>query len=124
MATVGSEEEEEGEKWVKHYSSNHQILVVGDGDFSFSLSLARSFGSASNILPTSLDPFDVVIKKYKEAKSNLENLKMLGTSPLYGVDATKMKRYPELRMRQFDRIIFNFPHAGFHGKEDDIRLIQ
>ena len=46
-----------GEKWAKDYSSNHQILLVGDGDFSFSLSLARSFGSASNIVATSLDPY-------------------------------------------------------------------
>ncbi|POO03691.1 S-adenosyl-L-methionine-dependent methyltransferase [Trema orientale] len=123
MAMMGFEEEE-GEKWVKHYSSNHQILVVGDGDFSFSLSLARSFGSASNILPTSLDPFDVVTKKYKKAKSNLENLRKLGTTPLHDVNATLMKIYSVFSMRKFDRIIFNFPHAGFCGKEDDIRVIH
>ena len=49
---------------------------------------------------------------------------MLGASPLHGVNATMMKTFPELSMRKFDRIIYNFPHAGFHGKEDDIRLIQ
>ncbi|XP_055826418.1 uncharacterized protein LOC129894812 [Solanum dulcamara] len=26
--------------------------------------------------------------------------------------------------REFDRIIYNFPHAGFHGSEDNIHLIQ
>ncbi|XP_050279473.1 uncharacterized protein LOC126720739 isoform X3 [Quercus robur] len=118
------EEEEEEEKWVKNYSSNHQILLVGEGDFSFSLSLARSFGSASNILASSLDPYDVLIKIYKEAKLNLENLEKLGASLLHGVDATKMKLHSELRWRKFDRIIFNFPHAGFHGKEDHAHVVK
>ncbi|XP_015896784.3 heavy metal-associated isoprenylated plant protein 41 isoform X1 [Ziziphus jujuba] len=122
------EEEEEKdlegeEKWVKHYSSKHQILLVGEGDFSFSHSLANSFGSASNIDATSLDPYDELIKKYKEAKPNLENLKKLGASVLHCVDATKMKSHTDLKMRKFDRIIFNFPHAGFHGREDDAQLI-
>ena len=45
------------ERWVKHYSSSDQILLVGEGDFSFSLSLALAFGSASNILATSLDSY-------------------------------------------------------------------
>lgn len=47
--------EEDTEKWVKYYSSFHQILLVGDGDFSFSICLAQSFGSASNIVASSLD---------------------------------------------------------------------
>lgn len=67
---------------------------------------------------------DMVIKKYKEAKSNLENLKKLGASLLHGVDATKMKFHTDLKMRKFDRIIYNFPHAGFYGKEDNADLIK
>ncbi|GAV59633.1 DUF2431 domain-containing protein [Cephalotus follicularis] len=116
--------EDEEEKWVKHYSSYHQILLVGEGDFSFSLCLANSFACATNICASSLDTYDEVIKKYKKAKSNLESLKKLGASLLHGVDATKMKFYSDLNMRKFDRIIFNFPHAGFHGKEDDARVIN
>lgn len=67
---------------------------------------------------------DVVIKKYKDAKSNLENLKKLGASLLHGVDATKMKFHTDLKMRKFDRIIYNFPHAGFYGKENNAHLIK
>jgi 25S rRNA (uracil2634-N3)-methyltransferase len=67
---------------------------------------------------------DEVTKKYKNAKSNLEELQKLGACLFHGVDATKLKFYPDLKMRRFDRIIFNFPHAGFHGKEDDLDMIK
>lgn len=50
-----NEEVTENVTWMKHYSSLHEILLVGEGDFSFSLSLANAFGSASNIVATSLD---------------------------------------------------------------------
>ncbi|KAJ0042643.1 hypothetical protein Pint_17704 [Pistacia integerrima] len=102
----------------------HQLLLVGEGDFSFSLSLALSFGSATNICASSLDSYVTVISKYKKAKSNLETLERLGACILHGVDATKMKVHPHLRMRKFDRIIFNFPHAGFHGKEHNVLMIK
>ncbi|KAF8024460.1 hypothetical protein BT93_F1590 [Corymbia citriodora subsp. variegata] len=128
---LGSENEEgEGEiqgsrnKWLERYSPHHLILLVGEGDFSFSSSLAPAFGSASNITATSLDHYDALTKKYKKAKSNLWNLEKLGASVLLGVDATKMKYYPDLSVRKFDRIIFNFPHAGFYGKEDNVHLIE
>ncbi|KAK1583355.1 hypothetical protein Q3G72_022966 [Acer saccharum] len=122
---VGIQEEDDQEvKWVNHYSSNHQILLVGEGDFSFSLCLALAFGSASNICASSLDSYDTVIQNYKKAKSNLDTLEKLGAYVLHRVDATRMKLLPDLRMRKFDRIIFNFPHAGFLGKEDNPLVIS
>ncbi|KAJ0249977.1 Heavy metal-associated isoprenylated plant protein 41 [Hirschfeldia incana] len=115
---------ENEEVWITHYSSNHQILLVGEGDFSFSCSLATRFRSASNICASSLDTYDDVVRKYKKGRSNLETLKRLGASLLHGVDATKLQLHPHLNCRRFDRIIFNFPHAGFHGKETDSSLIK
>ena len=53
--TEDEDEEEEPEIWKKHYSSKQRILLVGEGDLSFSLCLARAFGSARNIVATSLD---------------------------------------------------------------------
>ncbi|CAI0394942.1 unnamed protein product [Linum tenue] len=35
-----------------------------------------------------------------------------------------MMDHPHLKILRFDRIIFNFPHAGFHGKEDSPKLIS
>ncbi|KAI3434032.1 DUF2431 domain-containing protein [Psidium guajava] len=129
---LGSENDDEGEeeieesreKWLQQYSPHHRILLVGEGDFSFSSSLASAFGSASNVTATSLDLYDDLIRKYKKAKSNLGKLKKLGASLLHGVDATLMTLHADLRVRKFDRIIFNFPHAGFRGKEDNVQLIN
>ncbi|XVF76988.1 hypothetical protein PTKIN_Ptkin14bG0004000 [Pterospermum kingtungense] len=42
------------ERWVQHYCNSHNILLVGEGNFSFSASLAVSFGSATNMVATSL----------------------------------------------------------------------
>ncbi|CAH8306253.1 unnamed protein product [Eruca vesicaria subsp. sativa] len=118
-------DDNDDEVWVTHYSSNHEILLVGEGDFSFSCSLATRFRSASNICASSLDSYaDEVVRKYKKARSNLATLKRLGASLLHGLDATKLQLHPHLNSRRFDRIIFNFPHAGFHGKETDSKLIK
>jgi len=67
---------------------------------------------------------DVVVRKYKKARSNLKTLKRLGALLLHGVDATTLHFHPDLRYRRFDRVIFNFPHAGFHGRESDSSLIR
>ena len=111
------------EKWVKHYSSHHQIFLVDDDDFSISLCLTQSFGSALNIVASSPDTNDEVVRKYKRAKSKLIGTTKLGADVWHGVDATQMKFHPYLKMRRFDRIIFNFPHAGFHGRADDFSMI-
>ncbi|CAI0394946.1 unnamed protein product [Linum tenue] len=81
-----------------HYLPDHVILLVGEGDFSFSLSLARSFGSASNIVATSLDTRDDLMKKYKKAGFNLALLRELGAHVFHGVDATKMMDHPHLKI--------------------------
>lgn len=57
-SSSSSEEEEEEMKieiWKEDYSSAHKILLVGEGDFSFSLCLARAFGSSTNIVATTVD---------------------------------------------------------------------
>ncbi|XP_057520376.1 heavy metal-associated isoprenylated plant protein 41-like isoform X3 [Amaranthus tricolor] len=125
MLCINNQEDEDIENWVNYsYTSFHQILLVGEGDFSFSLSLAHNLGSASNIVATSLDSYGSLTKKYKKARSNLVKLQKLGAFLLHEVDATKMKLHTDLKMRKFDRIIFNFPHAGFHGREDNPLIIK
>ncbi|XP_010540159.1 PREDICTED: uncharacterized protein At4g26485-like [Tarenaya hassleriana] len=106
--------EEETEKWLQHYSSKQKILLVGEGDFSFSVSLARAFGSAANITATSLDSFEELESNYgTEAKANIEELKALGCTIMHGIDVHFMSHDVNLRPKLHDRIIYNFPHAGF-----------
>ncbi|RLN35747.1 hypothetical protein C2845_PM03G00980 [Panicum miliaceum] len=36
----------------------------------------------------------------------------------------ELKLHTDLKMRRFDRVVFNFPHAGFKGKEDQPHMIN
>lgn len=60
---------------------------------------------------------EALVGKYNEAESNVMELKRMRATVLHGVDAKKMKTRPYLKTRRFDRIVFNFPHAGFKAKE-------
>ncbi|KAM5586826.1 uncharacterized protein ABKV19_005649 [Rosa sericea] len=100
------------EKRIKHYTNYQRILLVGEGDFSFAVSLARAFGSSTKMIATSLDTRGELIK-YSKAMSNLRELESRGCQILHGVDVNTMLHHPELINKQFDRIIYNFPHAGY-----------
>lgn len=101
------------ERWIKHYSSRHKILLVGEGDFSFSACLAVAFGSAANIIATSLNSEAFLKKNYGRAMSNLAELRSRGSTVMHEIDATEIANHEVLRRLKFDRIIFNFPFAGF-----------
>ncbi|KAK1631764.1 hypothetical protein QYE76_006079 [Lolium multiflorum] len=111
-------------KWLNHYSSAQTILIVGDGDFSFSLALATAFGSGENLVATSLDSYEVLAHKYTKAQSNAMELKRMGAKVLHGISAKSMMRHSYLETRRFHRIVFNFPHAGFNGKEYEMHVVM
>ena len=69
-----------------------------------------------NIVASSPDTNVEVVRKYKKAKPNLIGLTGLGADVWHGVDTTQMKFHPYLKMRRFDRIIFNFPHATWQRR--------
>ncbi|PIN19305.1 hypothetical protein CDL12_08013 [Handroanthus impetiginosus] len=100
------------ERRIKHYSSNHRILLVGEGDFSFSTCLAATFGSASNMIATSLDSPAFLVRNYQKALSNIMDLIIRKCKVLHEVDATDMANHQSLHGIKFDRIIYNFPYAG------------
>uniref|UniRef100_A0A2N9FKB2 25S rRNA (uridine-N(3))-methyltransferase BMT5-like domain-containing protein n=1 Tax=Fagus sylvatica TaxID=28930 RepID=A0A2N9FKB2_FAGSY len=114
----------EVEIWKTHYSSKHRILLVGEGDFSFSLCLARAFGSASNMVATSLDTQEDIARKYRKGIGNVRKLEERGCFVLHEVDAEQMSQHFFLRTQRFDRIVYNFPHVGFLFSESNYRQIQ
>ena len=90
-------------------------LIVGDGNFSFSLAYAR-LNPEEIIVATSLDAEKTVSERYEGAE-NVSRLRSVdNVTLLHGTDATKLQTYPELSGKVFNRIIFNFPHTG--GKSD------
>ncbi|OMO83806.1 hypothetical protein CCACVL1_11169 [Corchorus capsularis] len=116
LGTVGNRQETP-ERWIKHYCSSQKMLLVGEGDFSFSACLALAFGSATNMIATSLDSRGFLFRNYKKAMSNIHDLRSRGCTILHGVDVAEMANHCSLMGIQFDRIIYNFPHAGFCSDE-------
>ncbi|KAJ7963557.1 DUF2431 domain-containing protein [Quillaja saponaria] len=104
-------------KWIKHYSSSHRILLVGECDFSFSLCMANAFGSDSKkMFSTSPDSSEQLMRSYEKAMRNVELLKKSGCKVMLGVDATPMAEHLILQGLKFDRIVFNFPYAAGRQK--------
>ncbi|GLJ08339.1 hypothetical protein SUGI_0086720 [Cryptomeria japonica] len=113
------------ERKLMHYSSLQTILLVGEGNFSFSSALATSFKSAKNIVASSFDSKDKILKVYDTARSSIENLESRKALVLYKVDATRLHEIEDLSARKFDRIVFNLPHAGyFPGGERSKKAIK
>ncbi|KAK9134047.1 hypothetical protein Scep_013575 [Stephania cephalantha] len=110
-------EEIKQEIWIKHYCSSHRILLVGEGDFSFSACLGRAFGRADNMVATSLNSQEFLKRNYGNAMSNVDSLRSRGCIVIHNVDATKMAGNRRSNDVTYDRIVYNFPHAGFSKNE-------
>jgi 25S rRNA (uracil2634-N3)-methyltransferase len=101
------------------YKTGMSVLTVGDGDFSFSLALAR-FGCA--VVATSYEPKDTVLKVYNSLNvvGNLAELENFGASIVYGVDGTNLERTlpNSVVRRKYHRIVWNFPCSAIAKGQD------
>ncbi|KAI8940990.1 hypothetical protein NX059_002239 [Plenodomus lindquistii] len=118
------------------FGAYDHILLVGEGDFSFTRSLVVEHGCA-NVTATSFDTEEEVREKYPQFANIAEELNDL-TPPVplhHGIDATKLNSYKALRCQRddddniplsedaikdeqgtrgegWDIIGFQFPHTG------------
>ena len=103
------------------FAPTDRILLVGEGDFSFSNSLLSAHG-CTHIVATRYDKVSALRSKYPQAASNIAALEAEENCIVrYGVDATKLGKPgvadgggggKEVKRGGFDRVVFNFPHVG------------
>ena len=97
------------------FEAEHRILLVGEGDFSFSRSLLEHH-ECKRLHATSYDSRSASHSKYSQVAAHTKALEMETCKVEYGVDATKLG-HPggggkDVRIGGWDRIVFNFPHVG------------
>lgn len=85
-----------------------RTLLVGEGNLSFALALAKNSRVSANRLVASV--YEKRDELTDEAVSNMDHLKALGSAVLLGVDAIALR--DSLGSWLFDTIVFQFPHTG------------
>lgn len=83
-------------------------LFVGEGNLSFSLTLARlAPKTAPNFIATTFEP---ITRISLAAQQNAVKLMRVGAKVVHGIDATQLDRY--FRTTKFSAIVFNFPNVA------------
>ncbi|XP_063215924.1 uncharacterized protein LOC134527302 [Bacillus rossius redtenbacheri] len=92
--------------YVSVFSEEDSVLLVGEGNFSFTVDLVDLL--RLNITATCLesDPLSEI------TQSNAEKLRERGVQVCVGVDGTKLSEHPVFGQKRFDKVVFNFPHVG------------
>lgn len=94
------------------------ILFLGEGNFSFTLSFLKKHVKERkyNVIGTSYENEETCMKKYGAvALENVKNIKEMNGTVLHGVDATNLSETLLSQLAkycEFDAIVFNFPHIG------------
>ncbi|CAI5735767.1 unnamed protein product [Peronospora destructor] len=96
-----------------------QVLVVGDGNFSYFRAFLRANStrigaSEINLTATSLDSESQLLEMYPKSRDILDELHSGGAHVRHGVNATKLESYL-FQAVTFDRIVFNYPHYAADG---------
>ena len=99
----------------------HCYLILGDGNFSFSLALYRCglrINNECNVVATSLESLATVLTR-THAEDNLRRLNICeNVQVIHEVDGTCLGAHQGLKELSmlYDTVIFNFPHIGGKNK--------
>lgn len=109
---------ETGDPGTLGYEKGMKVLTVGDGDFSFSLALARIM-SGRGLTATSYESKETLIQVYPQIEATMAELERLGASLHFQVDATRIQQtLPTAKAGLYDKIVWNFPcQAVAKGKD-------
>ena len=126
-------------EFVLGFQPGMRVLTCGDGDFSFSLALARRFRSSTKLLidlvATSYEAKHTLRRVYPNFDETVEELEMLGVQVCYEVDATRLyeslpfsamkgssdgsnHKNLESTVLPFHRICWNFPCTAIERGQD------
>lgn len=97
------------------FDKTDTILLIGEGNFSYALSLLLPPHShpAHLLLATAYDSQQSCYEKYPDAKEKVERILEMGGKVDWEVDARRMERSKSVgKGSKWSRIVFNFPHAG------------
>ncbi|KAK7465315.1 hypothetical protein VKT23_005294 [Stygiomarasmius scandens] len=108
------------------------ILLIGEGNFSFARALVLNPPTNSglehlpprNVTATAYDTEEECFGKYPDAEEIVKELREKGVEVRFGVDATKLERVNGFKGRKWDRIIWNFPHAGKGITDQDRNILS
>ncbi|TDL20889.1 hypothetical protein BD410DRAFT_771940 [Rickenella mellea] len=110
------------------FNTSDKILLIGEGNFSFATALFKhpslEFLPPRNVTATAYDSEKECYEKYPEAGAIVKDLKEKGVEIVFGVDATRLEKCKALKGRKFDRVVWNFPHAGKGITDQDRNILS
>jgi len=104
-----------------------KVLTVGDGDFSFSLAVARIVNtkpeSQQRVIATSYESEATLRNCYPNFDEIVDEMKTRNVTIAYQVDATSIEdtllsKLKDKKLPKFDRIIWNFPCTAIGEGQD------
>lgn len=106
------------QKSIIPFIATDTILLIGEGNFSFARALVIDPPTElihlppGNVTATAYDSEEDCYLKYPDAADIVASLRERGVQVLFGIDATKLDRVSTFKDRKWDKICWNFPHAG------------